>query len=112
MADQSNETRHASVGSDAGVHRLHDIVVEEVSLVDRAANKRRFLVVKRSTEMADNGKPKGRRETDEGPIADFQPDPVHDPTLSLDLGRVLFIPSVRVVTEEVFAEARRQEAAS
>jgi hypothetical protein len=45
-------------------------------------------------------------------IADFQPDPVHDPTLSLDLGRVLFIPSVRVVTEEVFAEARRQEAAS
>jgi len=45
-------------------------------------------------------------------IADFQPDPVHDPTLSLDLGRVLFIPSVRVVTEEVFAEARRQEEAS
>jgi hypothetical protein len=44
-------------------------------------------------------------------IADFQPDPIHDPTLSLDLGRVLFIPSVRVVTEEVFAEARRQETA-
>jgi hypothetical protein len=28
-----------------GVHRLRDIVVEEVSLVDRAANQRRFLVV-------------------------------------------------------------------
>jgi len=28
------------------VHRLRDIVVEEVSLVDRAANKRRFLIVK------------------------------------------------------------------
>lgn len=29
------------------VHRLIDIVVEEVSLVDRAANKHRFLIVKR-----------------------------------------------------------------
>jgi hypothetical protein len=36
-----------------GVHRLHDIVVEEVSLVDRAANKHRFLIVKRSDPMAD-----------------------------------------------------------
>lgn len=36
------------------VHRLRDIVVEEVSLVDRAANKRRFLVVKRSSEMPDD----------------------------------------------------------
>jgi hypothetical protein len=35
------------------VHRLHDIVVEEVSLVDRAANKHRFLIVKRSDPMAD-----------------------------------------------------------
>jgi hypothetical protein len=31
--------------------RLVDIVVEEVSLVDRAANNRRFLVVKRSDDM-------------------------------------------------------------
>ena len=30
---------------------LRDIVVEEVSLVDRAANKRRFLIVKRSDDM-------------------------------------------------------------
>jgi hypothetical protein len=44
-------------------------------------------------------------------IADFQPDPIHDPTLSLDLGRLMFIPSVRVVTEEVFSEARREETA-
>jgi hypothetical protein len=44
----------ASSGDEAeGVHRLRDIVVEEVSLVDRAANQRRFLVVKRSAEMAD-----------------------------------------------------------
>jgi hypothetical protein len=36
-----------------GLHRLSDMLVEEVSVVDRAANKRRFLVVKRdgSTNM-------------------------------------------------------------
>jgi hypothetical protein len=39
--------------ADAGVHRLVDMVVEEVSLVDRAANKHRFLVVKRREPMAD-----------------------------------------------------------
>jgi len=38
------------------LHRLRDIVVEEVSLVDRAANKRRFLVVKRSEDMPDEEK--------------------------------------------------------
>lgn len=56
MADQdANKTARASEdGSD--LHRLRDIVVEEVSLVDRAANKRRFLVVKRSDGMSgDNG---------------------------------------------------------
>ena len=37
----------------ADVHRLLDIVVEEVSLVDRAANKQRFLIVKRSDDMND-----------------------------------------------------------
>lgn len=42
-------------------------------------------------------------------IADFQPTPVHDPTLKLDNGRVLFAPSRRVVTEEILAEARRLE---
>jgi len=40
----------------AGVHRLVDMVVEEVSLVDRAANKHRFLVVKRDEAMADKTK--------------------------------------------------------
>ncbi len=34
-----------------GVHRLVDMVVEEVSLVDRAANLRRFLIVKRDDTM-------------------------------------------------------------
>jgi len=39
---------------DDSVHRLLDIVVEEVSLVDRAANKHRFLIVKRSDPMEEN----------------------------------------------------------
>ena len=34
--------------------RLVDMVVEEVSLVDRAANQRRFLIVKRSEPMIQN----------------------------------------------------------
>ena len=37
--------------AEGGVNRLIDIVVEEVSLVDRAANKHRFLIVKRSNDM-------------------------------------------------------------
>jgi uncharacterized coiled-coil protein SlyX len=36
------------------VHRLVDMVVEEVSLVDRAANKHRFLIVKRDDAMDDD----------------------------------------------------------
>lgn len=42
-------------------------------------------------------------------IADFQPDPIHDPTLKLDTGRTLFIPSVRTVLELIFSETRRME---
>ncbi len=40
-------------------------------------------------------------------IADFQPDPIHDPTLKLASGRVLYIPSVRTLTEEIFSARRR-----
>lgn len=42
-------------------------------------------------------------------IADFQPDPIHDPTLSLEVGQSLVIPSVRVVTESILSESRRRE---
>ena len=45
-------------------------------------------------------------------IADFQPDPIHDPTLALDVGRALVVPSVRVVTEEILSEQRRQQVGS
>lgn len=40
-------------------------------------------------------------------IADFQPDPIHDPTISLQHGRTLVIPSVRTVLEQLFNEQRR-----
>lgn len=42
-------------------------------------------------------------------IADFQPDPILDPTLALEPGRRLFIPSLRVVEEEIFGARRASE---
>lgn len=42
-------------------------------------------------------------------IADFQPDPIHDPTLKLTPGEAIYIPSLRTITEEVFSESRRDE---
>lgn len=55
MANEAKATRQEPGDDEDGVHRLRDIVVEEVSLVDRAANRRRFLVVKRSGDMPDDG---------------------------------------------------------
>src|SRR5438552_3903313 len=42
-------------------------------------------------------------------IADFQPDPILDPTVELTEGSILVIPSVRTLLEEVLAETRRTE---
>lgn len=42
-------------------------------------------------------------------IADFQPDPIHDPTIRLEPGSIVVIPSRRTVLEEVFNERRREE---
>lgn len=41
-------------------------------------------------------------------IADFQPEPIIDPTRKLAIGRTLFVPSERVVSEDVFNESRRR----
>jgi hypothetical protein len=41
-------------------------------------------------------------------IADYQPDPIVDPTLVLEPGRRLFIPSLRVLTDVVLGEAGRR----
>jgi hypothetical protein len=41
-------------------------------------------------------------------VADFQPDPVVDPTLELEPGRRLFIPSLRVLTDVILGEAGRK----
>lgn len=43
-------------------------------------------------------------------IADFQPDPILDPTLALEEGTTVVIPSTRVLTDVILAEARRREA--
>jgi hypothetical protein len=42
-------------------------------------------------------------------IADFQSDPVFDPTLALEPGATLHIPSLRVLTDVILGEARRRE---
>lgn len=42
-------------------------------------------------------------------IADFQPQPIIDPTVRLRPGALVTVPSVRTVQEEIFSEARRRE---
>jgi len=81
--------------ADRPVNRLLDIVVEEVSLVDRAANEHRFLIVKRDTPMADHADTDTQEQgaepsadapaTDEGAPAttsDDQPESTPDPLLA------------------------------
>lgn len=40
-------------------------------------------------------------------LADFQIDPIIDPTLRLEIGRVIVCPSQRTVQEEIFSSDRR-----
>lgn len=35
-------------------------------------------------------------------IADFQPDPIHDPTLMLEPGEIIVVPSLRTVLSDLF----------
>jgi hypothetical protein len=42
-------------------------------------------------------------------IADFQPEPVFDPTIDLEIRATLLIPSVRVLQEVILGEGRRRE---
>lgn len=42
-------------------------------------------------------------------IADFQPDPIFDPTLRLTPGALLVVPSMRTVLESILSERRRAE---
>lgn len=41
-------------------------------------------------------------------IADFQPVPIYDPTIALQAGQTLYIPSVRTVLEQIFSATRAQ----
>ena len=42
-------------------------------------------------------------------LADFQPDPILDPTLALEPGREIVVMSLRVLTDVVLGEMRRRE---
>jgi hypothetical protein len=42
-------------------------------------------------------------------LADYQPDPVVDPTVKLAVGVLIYAPSPRVVIQEIFSESRRRE---
>jgi hypothetical protein len=44
-------------------------------------------------------------------IADYQPDPIVDPTIALETGSTIVIPSTRVLTDVILGEARRREVA-
>jgi uncharacterized coiled-coil protein SlyX len=65
---------------DDSIHRLLDIVVEEVSLVDRAANKHRFLIVKRSDPMEENHADKAKTPDGEAAQAAKQTPPENNDT--------------------------------
>lgn len=66
-------------------HRLHDIRVGEVSVVDRAANRRKWLVVKREGDMADQLGDEVEVDADGTATAVFDEDePVEVVTLSKD----------------------------
>lgn len=43
-------------------------------------------------------------------IADFQPVPIHDPTVQLSAGSTIVVPSVAFLVERVFDAGRRREA--
>jgi hypothetical protein len=40
-------------------------------------------------------------------IADFQPDPIVDPTIDLEPGTILYLPSLEFIGSSVFSDARR-----
>jgi len=42
-------------------------------------------------------------------VADFQPEPVVDPTLRPEPGTVIFIPSIETLFQRILSEARRVE---
>lgn len=80
-------------------HRLHDIEVQEVSLVDRAANLRRFLLIKREPMNEPVSSPSG--EDDHPPPAD------HPVTPALDALRA-FTDSVEELSESPAEESEQR----
>ena len=68
------------------IHRLFDMVVEEVSLVDRAANQHRFLLIKRSEPMETNEQSGTDAPTPEGSTAEAE-DLANLPPENIDFGK-------------------------
>jgi len=67
------------------VHRLIEIVVEEVSLVDRAANNHRFLIVKRAEGETDHAMADLNEPNDDDLDDDPSPGDTLAPTLVLEV---------------------------
>lgn len=42
-------------------------------------------------------------------IAEFQPNPIRDPTIQLVPGSVIIVPSIRTLVEDILGERRRDE---
>lgn len=42
-------------------------------------------------------------------LADFQPEPVIDPTEAIEAGTIIFVPNEEFILSEIFADARRDE---
>jgi len=42
-------------------------------------------------------------------LADFQPQPIYDPTIRLVAGNILFVPSLRTVQEQILSDRRLSE---
>jgi hypothetical protein len=97
-----------------GVTRLSDGLTflldrEPFRFADRADNRR--VVVKGGDTLqslaVEHFKPVAEAAELWWVIADYQPDPIEDPTLDLDEGRILFIPSVEYVLSQAFSDASR-----
>jgi uncharacterized coiled-coil protein SlyX len=83
-----------------GVHRLVDMVVEEVSLVDRPANKQRFLIVKRDDVMPDE------LEDETSEVDAAEDDTETDATVAADAADAVSPPPSPTGLEGIAAELR------
>ena len=75
------------------VHRLHDMLVQEVSLVDRAANKQKFLILKRNGTMEDPTLGPEVVENDDGAHVAADTTPPSADAADADVAKTIAMPS-------------------